>query len=650
MIELQELRDKYQSRFRGWIPIFDPVSERILPSTGSVRVRIMLDECSDLKIDETSHLVRKHALTQILSSKFPETAESDMEHLKIFLGTWNAASQKPNGDFNNFFIHQNSMDYQIYIFCLQESDFAGSSSSALFWESFISSHLSEDFSLMVSANLWQIRMFMFVHVDLMNFISGLHISDETTGLTRVLSNKGSVAIAFNFKSTKFCVVNSHFEAHQDKVLERNSNYKDAIQGMHIGRSSLDLLNQFDHVIWAGDLNYRLDLVKDRKHTPTSDEMASILSLIDERDYTALLSADQLKAEMHSGKVFIGFSEGKIDFPPTFKFSKGSVNDYNPKRAPAYCDRILWHSAPGLGENIAQLKLSSCPEVTSSDHKPVYTVFDINIPNIPSTILYTPTQEYDSNYPGAFEEDIEGVLSSRLSLSIRNVRAVRLQPISGVGGGAFDVVLKISGGCISEEIESSCISKDLDPEWPEYDLPSILLRTNNPERLHFEHLIITVKGQDRLRLRQNVVLGMGRILISDFLPGTGSDWKSVTISLTKNGQKAGILYLTGSIVNSSRNLQAKRNSSPSPMKSSKSNIDSDLSGSFQRRKIVSSSIDEEVDADFSMEQRVRHLEEIVIHQSSKIEQLEKITMIQESQITELIASLRKTAIRDVENDE
>ena len=54
----------------------------------------------------------------------------------------------------------------------------------------------------------------------------------------------------------------------------------------------------------------------------------------------MLVHDQLKAEIEKGNVFDGFQEGKPSlFRPTFKVRRHQDTlEYNPQRAPAYCDR------------------------------------------------------------------------------------------------------------------------------------------------------------------------------------------------------------------------------------------------------------------------------------------------------------------------
>jgi len=67
-------------------------------------------------------------------------------------------------------------------------------------------------------------------------------------------------------------------------------------------------------------------------------------------------------------VFSQFQEGKINFPPTYKYLPGT-QDFETKkmRVPSWCDRILFR-APDEGLN--QLFYTSVTKFVFSDHKPV----------------------------------------------------------------------------------------------------------------------------------------------------------------------------------------------------------------------------------------------------------------------------------------
>lgn len=135
------------------------------------------------------------------------------------------------------------------------------------------------------------------------------------------------------------------------------------------------INALDHdlVFWLGDLNYRIDFPLDQA-----------LDLIQKCDWDSLLRHDQLKREMKTCDAFVGFEEGSIRFPPTYKFDR-FTNEYAcdengiVKRVPAYTDRILWRVRAEEDDpyGIPDLSLdeySSAPSVLSSDHRPVYASF------------------------------------------------------------------------------------------------------------------------------------------------------------------------------------------------------------------------------------------------------------------------------------
>ena len=107
-------------------------------------------------------------------------------------------------------------------------------------------------------------------------------------------------------------------------------------------SQFDLTDQFQHMFFFGDVNYRINI-----------SGPDIVELVKKEDYYAIYSADQLKEEMDKKRVFVGFGEcvtarlnllslvilctscshdteeAAILFPPTYRFSKNgrSPEDY-----------------------------------------------------------------------------------------------------------------------------------------------------------------------------------------------------------------------------------------------------------------------------------------------------------------------------------
>ncbi|PQP95991.1 type I inositol polyphosphate 5-phosphatase 4 [Prunus yedoensis var. nudiflora] len=161
-------------------------------------------------------------------------------------------------------------------------------------------------------------------------------------------------------------------------LRRNSDVMEILRKTRFPRvhgmgdeNSPQTILEHDRIIWLGDLNYRIAL-----------SYRSAKALVEMRNWRALLENDQLRIEQRRGRVFEGWSEGKIYFPPTYKYLNNSDryagDDRHTKekrRTPAWCDRILWH-----GRGIYQLSYVR-GESRFSDHRPVYSVFLAEVESI-----------------------------------------------------------------------------------------------------------------------------------------------------------------------------------------------------------------------------------------------------------------------------
>ena len=128
------------------------------------------------------------------------------------------------------------------------------------------------------------------------------------------------------------------------------------------------VNQYDLVIFSGDLNYRINM-----------EIEDCKRLLEIKDIESLLEKDQLYTSIRTKEIELDdFYEGQIQFPPTYKFQDGtSEYDYN-ERVPGWTDRILYR-ANNLSDVIL-CKYSAIFDAKTSDHKPVYAIFKINFDN------------------------------------------------------------------------------------------------------------------------------------------------------------------------------------------------------------------------------------------------------------------------------
>ena len=99
--------------------------------------------------------------------------------------------------------------------------------------------------------------------------------------------------------------------------------------------------------------------------------------------------------MDAGHVLTGFHSAPLNFEPTFKVARTKGYEYNQKRTPSYCDRILWKSMPTRRKHIRQVSLRAVPSVSTSDHKPILACFEIQQSKKLALTPLTPSSGFSS---------------------------------------------------------------------------------------------------------------------------------------------------------------------------------------------------------------------------------------------------------------
>ncbi|XP_051152781.1 type IV inositol polyphosphate 5-phosphatase 7-like isoform X2 [Andrographis paniculata] len=234
------------------------------------------------------------------------------------------------------------------------------------------------YSLVVSKQMVGIFLTVWVRSELREHIQNVKVSCVGRGLMGYLGNKGSIAISMLVHRTSLCVVCSHLTSGQKDgdELRRNADVTEIlrktrfpkIDGSNVDEKSPETVVEHDRIIWLGDLNYRIDL-----------PYRTVKALIEMQNWRALLEKDQLLTEQRRGRVFDGWEEGKIYFPPTYKYLHNSdkyagdnIHLKEKRRTPAWCDRILW-----FGRGLRQLSYTR-GESRFSDHRPVSSEFSVEI--------------------------------------------------------------------------------------------------------------------------------------------------------------------------------------------------------------------------------------------------------------------------------
>ncbi|XP_057483582.1 type I inositol polyphosphate 5-phosphatase 4-like isoform X1 [Actinidia eriantha] len=240
------------------------------------------------------------------------------------------------------------------------------------------------YCLVASKQMVGIFLTVWIKSDLRDDVQNMKVSCVGRGLMGYLGNKGSISISMSLHQTSFCFVCSHLSSGQKEgdELRRNSDVLEILRKTRFPRvhcngdeNSPQTILEHDRIIWLGDLNYRIAL-----------SYHSAKALVEMRNWRALLENDQqLRIEQRRGRVFEGWNEGRIYFPPTYKYSNNSDryagDDLHPKekrRTPAWCDRILWY-----GGGLHQISYVR-GESRFSDHRPVYSIFLAEVESINRT--------------------------------------------------------------------------------------------------------------------------------------------------------------------------------------------------------------------------------------------------------------------------
>ncbi|EPS66339.1 inositol-1,4,5-triphosphate-5-phosphatase, partial [Genlisea aurea] len=246
---------------------------------------------------------------------------------------------------------------------------------------------------------------VWVRTELREHVRNVKVSCVGTGLMGYLGNKGSISISFVLHRTSLCFVCTHLTSGQREgdELRRNSDFMEILRKTRFPKvdaidddevKSPETILEHDRIIWLGDLNYRIAM-----------PYRSAKALIEMQNWRALLEKDQLRIEQRRGRVFDGWREGKIYFPPTYKYSNNSDrytgdDDLHPKekiRTPAWCDRILWY-----GNGIQQSSYTR-GESRFSDHRPVSSTFWIEIESVPANRLRIEVEELMMPYSRGYTE-------------------------------------------------------------------------------------------------------------------------------------------------------------------------------------------------------------------------------------------------------
>ena len=216
-----------------------------------------------------------------------------------------------------------------------------------------------------------------------------------------MGNKGAVGVRLTYKEVEMTFVTAHLAPMEDAVERRNEDWKSIVKGLVFTSEGEDgetqplledrmteqgqgIYSPTSHLFVAGDLNYR---VSDKK--PTPDDIKRFPQPVKDKDdpshFSQLLKLDQLSRELKRSNTLHGFTEAKITFPPTYKYShSGPTKDdvkwnWATHRWPSWCDRILYLDTTTADMQSSKIEVHGyycLPLFESSDHRPVALSFSI----------------------------------------------------------------------------------------------------------------------------------------------------------------------------------------------------------------------------------------------------------------------------------
>ncbi|RUS19167.1 Endonuclease/exonuclease/phosphatase [Endogone sp. FLAS-F59071] len=293
------------------------------------------------------------------------------DHVHCFVGTYNVHGGLPAESLGPWLLSwQNADDADekkepdIYVDLRSEAYVIYDPSRGLEWCNAIENGLGDlagNYIKVVSKQLIGMLTIVYAKQEYIEEITEIGASSAGCGLMGMMGNKGGVAIRFKLRDSYLCFVNSHLAALPTQTQRRNQDYSEickritfpvgkgpynpsgtwlvASAGMAdnspaIAPGSAKALSIFDtdHLIWTGDLNYRIDMPE-----------AEVKTYIEAQHTDTLLEFDQLNIERSAKRTFHDFQEGAITFAPTYKYDEGTSDwdSSEKKRSPAWTDRILW---------------------------------------------------------------------------------------------------------------------------------------------------------------------------------------------------------------------------------------------------------------------------------------------------------------------
>ncbi|KAL6722134.1 hypothetical protein ACLMJK_001241 [Lecanora helva] len=245
---------------------------------------------------------------------------------------------------------------------------------------------NEPYHLLHTASMVGLFSCVFIKASQRNQVRNVNAVEIKRGMGGLHGNKGALILRFVLDDSSICLVNCHLAAGQTQTVNRNNDitailestmlppnhHISTVSDTFVGGGDGSMILDHEICILNGDLNYRID-------TMGRD---TVIKAITSNNLPKLLERDQLlvSRRRNAGFRIRAFTECPITFPPTYKYDVGSdrYDTSEKRRAPAWCDRILYRGAGKIKQTHYQRH-----ELRVSDHRPVSGRFRMRIKAINS---------------------------------------------------------------------------------------------------------------------------------------------------------------------------------------------------------------------------------------------------------------------------
>lgn len=176
----------------------------------------------------------------------------------------------------------------------------------------------------------------------------------------------------------FAFINCHFCANEGKsnMQARIDDYNCIMEDCEYNFKSLGFKDH--HIFFLGDLNFRVNTSK--LLVPDYSNMHVLKDILENNEELTTLRKQK--------KIFINFDEAPITYFPTYKYNIFDTRNFNKKRTPSWCDRILFkHYKDEQVKIISYTSLTRTEELTFTDHQPVSLVIEVPVSQVNNNLIF-----------------------------------------------------------------------------------------------------------------------------------------------------------------------------------------------------------------------------------------------------------------------